>query len=101
MYFMATAPRVRGRDEVPAHPVAFASAVPTQECGFLDAPWTERRGPWQMRRVVKIATWNVNSVRARLERLLGYLAAAKPDVLCLQELKCTDEAFPKAEIEKA
>ncbi len=43
---------------------------------------------------VKLATWNVNSVRARLERLLGWLAKHRPDVLCLQEIKCTDDAFP-------
>ena len=48
---------------------------------------------------MRIATWNVNSVRQRLEHVLGYLAAAAPDVLCLQELKCQDEAFPRAEIE--
>jgi exodeoxyribonuclease-3 len=47
---------------------------------------------------MRIATWNVNSIRARLERLLGYLSQARPDVLCLQELKCTDDAFPKAEL---
>jgi exodeoxyribonuclease-3 len=48
---------------------------------------------------MRIATWNVNSVRQRLDHLLGYLARVEPDVLCLQELKCTDEAFPRAEIE--
>jgi exodeoxyribonuclease-3 len=48
---------------------------------------------------MKIATWNVNSIRSRLERLLGYLAKARPDVLCLQELKCTEEQFPKGELE--
>lgn len=48
---------------------------------------------------MKIATWNVNSVRQRMEQLLRYLREAKPDVLCLQELKCADEAFPRAEVE--
>jgi exodeoxyribonuclease III len=43
---------------------------------------------------VKIATWNINSIRAREERLLGWLAQAQPDVLCLQELKCTEAEFP-------
>lgn len=42
---------------------------------------------------MKIATWNVNSVRARRDRLLAWLAAHAPDMLCLQELKVTDEAF--------
>ena len=41
-----------------------------------------------------VATWNINSVRARTERLLGWLQARRPDVVCLQELKCTDEQFP-------
>ena len=41
-----------------------------------------------------IATWNVNSVRARQERLLAWLDKHRPDVLCLQELKVVEEAFP-------
>jgi exodeoxyribonuclease-3 len=43
---------------------------------------------------MKLATWNVNSVRAREVRLLRWLEAARPDVVCLQELKVTTEAFP-------
>ena len=43
---------------------------------------------------MKLATWNVNSVRAREARLLHWLEAARPDVVCLQELKVTTEAFP-------
>lgn len=43
---------------------------------------------------MKLATWNVNSVRARHERLLRWLAAHQPDVLCLQELKVLDADFP-------
>ena len=46
-----------------------------------------------------IATWNVNSVRQRLEHLVAVLRDVGPDVVCLQELKCVDEAFPRAEIE--
>ena len=48
---------------------------------------------------MRIATWNVNSVKSRLEHLLAYLRDASPDVLCLQELKCVDEAFPRQEVE--
>ena len=48
---------------------------------------------------MQIATWNVNSVRQRLEHVLAYLSQISPDVLCLQELKCMDEAFPRAEFE--
>ncbi|KAB8189505.1 exodeoxyribonuclease III [Nonomuraea phyllanthi] len=47
---------------------------------------------------MRLATWNVNSVKARLPRLLGWLAEAKPDILCLQETKCPAEAFPTAEV---
>ena len=48
-----------------------------------------------------IATWNVNSVRQRLDHLLAYLKEQEPDVLCLQELKCQDDAFPRLEVESA
>ncbi len=50
---------------------------------------------------MKIATWNVNSIRARLERLLQWLEKECPDVLCLQELKVTDDDFPFDAIQKA
>ncbi len=50
---------------------------------------------------MKIATWNVNSLRVRLEQVLGWLEANAPDVLALQETKCKDEAFPAAEFEAA
>jgi exodeoxyribonuclease III len=43
---------------------------------------------------MRVATWNVNSVGARLPRLLEWLDRARPDVLCLQETKCADTAFP-------
>ena len=46
-----------------------------------------------------IATWNVNSVRARLPRVLEWLDEFKPDIALLQELKATDETFPRLEIE--
>lgn len=50
---------------------------------------------------MRIATWNVNSVRQRLSPLLAYLKDAAPDVLCLQELKCEEAAFPRLEVEDA
>jgi exodeoxyribonuclease III len=43
---------------------------------------------------VKLATWNVNSITARLPLVLRWLEEARPDVLCLQETKCVDERFP-------
>ena len=50
---------------------------------------------------MKIATWNVNSIKARLPRVLEWLGEFQPDVALLQELKCIDEAFPHMEIEDA
>jgi len=50
---------------------------------------------------VKIASWNVNSVRARLDRLLAWLGREQPDVVCLQELKVTEEEYPRLELEAA
>jgi exodeoxyribonuclease-3 len=43
---------------------------------------------------MKLATWNVNSIRAREERLVRWLEAGRPDVVCLQELKVTQDVFP-------
>jgi exodeoxyribonuclease-3 len=48
-----------------------------------------------------LATWNVNSIRARLERLVSWLGARAPDVVCLQETKCDDARFPFAELAAA
>jgi len=50
---------------------------------------------------MKIATWNVNSLKVRLPHVLDWLAAAQPDILCLQETKTTDENFPVETIEAA
>ncbi|MFU8856258.1 MAG: exodeoxyribonuclease III [Deferrisomatales bacterium] len=50
---------------------------------------------------MKIATWNVNSVRARLDHLLRWLERARPDVLCLQELKVQDADFPADALREA
>ena len=43
---------------------------------------------------MRITTWNVNSIRARENRVLNWLDQHRPDALCLQELKCTEEQFP-------
>lgn len=50
---------------------------------------------------MKIATWNVNSLRVRLPHLLDWLAANSPDAVCLQETKCEDAKFPAAELQAA
>lgn len=48
---------------------------------------------------MKIATWNINGVRARIENLVAWLKESDPDIVCLQEIKCVDENFPRLEIE--
>ncbi len=50
---------------------------------------------------MKIASWNINSLRKREERLLLWLRETSPDVVCLQETKCTDEQFPGATLRDA
>ena len=49
---------------------------------------------------MKIASWNVNSVRARIENILDYLKQTNPDILLLQEIKTLDESFPYEEFKK-
>lgn len=50
---------------------------------------------------MKLATWNINSIRAREERLLTWLGQEKPDVLCLQETKVEDSGFPATALKRA
>lgn len=50
---------------------------------------------------LKIATWNINSVRLRLERVRELLDSEQPDILCLQETKCPDDRFPLKDLTKA
>ena len=48
---------------------------------------------------MRIATWNINGIKARIEGLLAWLRETNPDVVCLQEIKSVDEGFPAAEFE--
>ena len=48
---------------------------------------------------MRIATWNVNSIRQRMENMQAWLAERSPDIVCLQEIKCVDEAFPREAFE--
>jgi exodeoxyribonuclease-3 len=48
---------------------------------------------------MRIATWNINGVKARIDSLLRWLREASPDVVCLQEIKTVDEGFPAAALE--
>ena len=42
----------------------------------------------------RLATWNINSVRLRIDLVARFVQAYRPDILCLQEIKCVEEAFP-------
>lgn len=48
---------------------------------------------------MRIATWNVNSIRQRLDHLQAWLREREPDIVCLQEIKCVDDAFPREPFE--
>ena len=48
---------------------------------------------------MRIATWNVNSVKQRIDQLVAWLTERSPDIVCLQETKCVDEAFPREPLE--
>ncbi len=82
--FAATDVRVRG-----------GVGRPDRSRGTGTAPRTPpRRGKLDNVPRVRIATWNVNSLKARQERVEEWLGYARPDVLCLQETKLSDQAFP-------
>jgi exodeoxyribonuclease-3 len=48
---------------------------------------------------MKIATWNVNSIRQRMDCVVAWLAERAPEIVCLQEIKCQDDAFPREPLE--
>ena len=48
---------------------------------------------------MRIATWNVNSIKQRIDSARTWLAERQPDIVCLQETKCVDDAFPREEFE--
>src|SRR3546814_14643363 len=53
---------------------------------------------WIKAEIMRIATYNINGIKARLPRLLEWLTETQPDILCLQELKTSDETFPEKDI---
>ncbi len=67
--------------------------MPRRAAGAARASRSDRR--------VKIVSYNVNGIKARLPRLIEYLTEQQPDVVCLQELKSSDETFPQADIRAA
>ena len=48
---------------------------------------------------MRIATWNVNSIKQRMDNLTAWLTERQPDIVCLQETKCVDDAFPREPLE--
>src|SRR3989440_9770559 len=50
---------------------------------------------------MRIASWNINSLRKRQDRFFAWLEATKPDIVCLQETKCPDEQFPALALQAA
>src|SRR3954462_7477635 len=52
-------------------------------------------------KTLRLATYNINGIRSRIDRLLEWLEREKPDIACLQELKAEDSAFPAAALKKA
>ena len=49
---------------------------------------------------LKITTWNINSVRLRIDMVAKFIKTVRPDVLCLQEIKCPDDAFPRKRFQR-
>lgn len=95
---MSTTPTGSGPGPGPAPAEAASSAAPSSlPPPPLSAPVVSAdAGP-----SILVATWNVNSLRQRLVRLLPWLAAERPDVLCLQELKMQESDFPTLELQAA
>src|SRR5580698_534313 len=48
---------------------------------------------------MRIVTWNLNSIKQRMDHLTAWIADRSPDLVCLQETKCVDEAFPREPLE--
>src|SRR3546814_17454633 len=53
---------------------------------------------WIKAEIMRIATYNINGIKARLPRLLEWLTETQPDIACLQALKTSDDTFPKKDI---
>jgi exodeoxyribonuclease-3 len=68
---------------------------------WIASPGLNPGSQWLVVFSMKLATFNLNGIRARLPRLLEWLDREQPDIACLQELKCADEALPIADIEAA
>jgi endonuclease/exonuclease/phosphatase family metal-dependent hydrolase len=79
-----------------------ANCAPQAGCSFTRWPGgdTNKRHLQESEPLpVKIATWNINGVKARLETVKSWLEQATPDIACLQEIKSVDENFPREAFE--
>src|ERR1041384_3834850 len=70
-------------------PRRMKSRKPLNIGGASSYPWARYAA-----RTMRLATWNVNSLKARLERVLAWAAAKQPDIFCMQETKLSDELVP-------
>ena len=62
--------------------------------GGLNGPWLDL-----LTLPMRIATWNVNSIKQRMDHLTAWISERRPDIVCLQETKCVDETFPREPLE--
>jgi len=80
-------------------PVSWIALTAEAQLG-QDASTSLRFGKNAIRlQLVRIATWNVNSIKQRLDSAVTWLAERKPEIVCLQETKCVDDAFPREPFE--
>src|SRR5215208_7074 len=101
----ATCPRLVSELPIPAR--SYVHHVPSLESslpvitGYTTHPSAQVNPTGLLSCVMRIATWNVNSLKARLEKVLQWLERARPDVLLMQETKLADSAAPVAEFRAA
>jgi exodeoxyribonuclease III len=88
----------RSVSRVPSSATARSKSATTPPRTVSARAQAARGGPQQ---ILRIATFNVNNVNRRLTNLLAWVGRSKPDVVCLQELKCTNDAFPAATLRGA
>ena len=77
------------------------SILYTNRACFLPTDWVSLIDIAPQQQSIKIATWNVNSLRTRMPLVLSWLEEKRPDIVCLQETKVEDHAFPVQELELA
>src|SRR3954463_16443826 len=73
--------------------------TPRFRCHILRTPSPSIANPSNPSSAMRIATWNVNSIKQRMDNAASWLAERQPDIVCLQETKCVDEAFPREAFE--